>query len=554
MRDPDRSGKQKGPSLLLRCCFGIAIFLLWGLLTFLGLEVYERIRCYRAIKAYDGYVRLHVGNIPGMTRAPGNATQEASAPAPAPQSAAPSSTSAIPPVSPEPRGAIAALPPLDFPARPVPAESVRAFEEAFAQRTQENRAAVTAMRGDYFLRLDRNRRVLESYGEPRFEQYTLTFLRGTGQHFTPGQLCDAINSFTHMTQPARSEFDYLYSHYVLETTPRIGPDGTVEEAAFLLHDASCGTPFAVPESVSRSPEDSEWDIDMFRYKRDFHRSTVITNHFGFKDHDVALPKPKGLFRIVCVGGSTTEEGDIQAPRYTSMLQESMDAHFGPGTVEVLNCGICGGDSYLELRRVMDYLALEPDLILHYNAVNDMALRHIPVFCARVETWQRMLRSSYFLNHLFNRAFLPPDEQIIAYLKDTTLRNLRGMACAARAHGAGIAFCSFAYPDPALLNREERNYLDVNLRSSWIVSGGKYPDYPTYCLLMNLYAQQVQSMCAELGLPYIPVAENFHAGMDHFQDVCHSTPKGMRRKAGIIAAYLIPYIERVRREAPASPTQ
>ena len=101
---------------------------------------------------------------------------------------------------------------------------------------------------------------------------------------------------------------------------------------------------------------------------------------GLRGGDVALPKARGTYRIVCIGGSTTYCTEIRedSATYPAQLEHMLRERYGHEQVEVLNAGVGGWSSWeclidLELR----LLDLEPDLLVVYHGINDVYPRFVP---------------------------------------------------------------------------------------------------------------------------------------------------------------------------------
>lgn len=100
------------------------------------------------------------------------------------------------------------------------------------------------------------------------------------------------------------------------------------------------------------------------------------NSLGYRGEEVVVPKPDGVYRIVAIGGSTTYGGGVDDYRqaYPYLLQQYLNER-GYENVEVVNAGVGGyrtWESLINLQfRVLD---LEPDLIIIYHAINDIAPR------------------------------------------------------------------------------------------------------------------------------------------------------------------------------------
>ena len=100
------------------------------------------------------------------------------------------------------------------------------------------------------------------------------------------------------------------------------------------------------------------------------------NALGFRGDEIEMAKPEGSFRIATLGGSTTYSAGVQdyTQSYPYLLQQELNAA-GHEEVEVLNAGVF---SYSTLESVinlqMRVMPLEPDMIIVYHGVNDVAPR------------------------------------------------------------------------------------------------------------------------------------------------------------------------------------
>jgi len=123
--------------------------------------------------------------------------------------------------------------------------------------------------------------------------------------------------------------------------------------------------------------------DFHRYleyypKPNWSRGKNKHNSLGYRGDEIDIPKPKGEFRIVCMGGSTTYTGKVEdyTLAYPALLEKELRAK-GYDNVKVINSGIDGWSSYESLinfeLRVLD---LEPDMIIIYHATNDIHPRFV----------------------------------------------------------------------------------------------------------------------------------------------------------------------------------
>lgn len=101
------------------------------------------------------------------------------------------------------------------------------------------------------------------------------------------------------------------------------------------------------------------------------------NSLGFRtSKEVVMPKPKGVFRVFVIGGSTVYGGFNDKWIMSSYLEKELSA-FIPN-VEVINAGVVGYASESELilleTKVLD---LDPDLVVVFDGRNDIYYSTIP---------------------------------------------------------------------------------------------------------------------------------------------------------------------------------
>lgn len=320
-----------------------------------------------------------------------------------------------------------------------------------------------------------------------------------------------------------------------------GTRGTIETNFQAMEDA-----FHHISGVGVFIGSSMWEVAVFKYRKNTtqylgaHKYHI--NNVGFRDDDVTLPKPPGVYRIVCIGASTTAEGYTNKLTYPSLLEARLRKQFGEDKIEVINCGVIGIHSDGEVKRIPDYLALQPDLIIHYNFINDTLslffgwVRPSDSSAPLLKRFKWLLRKSWFAYRHFNTWLWAPDAEFREAMRQTTVGNLRTLCLAAREAQVDVAVCSFAYPDVAHLSNDERRYYDACLARTF----GPGPDggrgvlnAATYAHLVDLYNDEVRALCRDEGFLYVPVAENLKGGTEYFYDACHCYLAGIDRKAEIV---------------------
>ncbi len=321
--------------------------------------------------------------------------------------------------------------------------------------------------------------------------------------------------------------------------PMKDASGAVKTVACALNNIT-GLPLT--EALARQQDTSKnpmWKDPWFEYRKNAHLSDKWhTNNFGFRDRDIQLPKPPGLFRILCIGGSTTEEGLTNDATYPKFLEQALREAFPGRAIEAINCGVVGLDSLGERRRTLDYVQLEPDLVIEYNAVNDICHGLFPEWNNKLIGWRAYVARSAFLTSWANGLLCPNRAVIDAGMEQVTFRNLRIMAGVFKQRGIPVAFCSFAYPDTNRMTRAGYDYMEWNLRTTW---QGVHFTFGTYCRLVDIYNAKLKTLCDEQGGLYLPFAEQFNGGIDLFGDITHMRPKGMALKAKAIVELLAPYL-------------
>lgn len=384
--------------------------------------------------------------------------------------------------------------------------------------------------------------LLESCGEPLIEQDLLRFVRGLRS--------DAV--WENVLQAIREGRDHLEErctltigtpvHYAI--TLKKVKDGESTHFVVIAQDINNQMPLEALHYGEVPGPESPWEIMFYRYKKNWSipdNTMLQTNEFGFRDHAITIPKPAGVYRIVCIGGSTTEEGNSTDATYPKIVERKLAQRFGTGRIEVINAGTCGTNTYNIRRRFGDFLALQPDLILFYGGVNDTTHLHSQFWLDAVPRWKKWARRSFIINRYFGFYLLPGAEELSSYMRDTTYRNLLSMRHAARKQGVEMAWCSFAYPTLHWYDMRAKNYYDINMRDVW--HGQGLINFRAYCRVTDVFNQTGRDIAQKEGVPWFPVAEQFVAGADHFFDICHMTPQGLELKTDIFSGLIADYLQR-----------
>ncbi|MBU0604877.1 MAG: hypothetical protein KKH77_01160 [Candidatus Omnitrophica bacterium] len=104
----------------------------------------------------------------------------------------------------------------------------------------------------------------------------------------------------------------------------------------------------------------------------FHNFKIRINSLGFRGNEFSKIKPKGIYRIFCMGGSTTEGLEVEDGKdYPSVLQRKLSSFNLPVKAEVINAGFMGSSSAALLSLLKyDILKYQPDMVTFCEAFND----------------------------------------------------------------------------------------------------------------------------------------------------------------------------------------
>jgi hypothetical protein len=262
-----------------------------------------------------------------------------------------------------------------------------------------------------------------------------------------------------------------------------------------------------------------------------------TNSEGFRSAEIALPKPEGVFRILCVGGSTTVEGPRNDLTYPAMLEAMLRESLPGRAIEVVNCGVYTMDTGRDLEQFPRYLALEPDLIIVYNFINDLAA-HLPGRMAAEGPLKRAMRQSVFLLRNAPALTAPSESTLDAMFDETVLGNLQRIVALGAEAGVPVALSSFAYPTAVRESTEAADFLLAHSRRLW----GWSIDSRLYARITDRYNARLRAWCEAEGVPYAPVAEQVGGGLDAFTDICHMHLGAMEAKARVIHDAVLPLVE------------
>ena len=274
--------------------------------------------------------------------------------------------------------------------------------------------------------------------------------------------------------------------------------------------------------------------------------------------EVIIPKPEGLFRINCIGASTTGNYIFEGEKgysYPLELEKILQSHFKTKQIEVNNCGM-GGYTTAEIliKFFLDSIDSKPDMMVLYHAYNDLRPSLTPGFQSDYFHAFKSLSGVYYKlkwaskfpdiplalpNYILNR-FLPQNirHNLLAAVSkgsidlesefhgiETYRRNIENLIHVCKGNGIKLVFstyCHFLYPE---------------------IEGDK---------LQLKYREGVlgeNEVIRELAVKYdLPLVDNFNlipCEEQYFCDSVHFSPEGMRAIAENISKPIIEYVNSTR---------
>lgn len=282
------------------------------------------------------------------------------------------------------------------------------------------------------------------------------------------------------------------------------------------------------------------------------------NSLGYRGREIILPKPADVFRIVALGGSTTYTASVDDNQktFTRQLEKALNNQYGHQSVEVINAGVMGYNSWESLInlqfRVLD---LDPDLIIVYHGTNDVHTRLVAPQAykgdntGRRKQWTQppiplLFKYSFFLRIAAIKLNMFGPRKLAAvgeYTNATTYqghplkknlrsdpmelldknppiffkRNLISMAAIARAHNIDVILSSWAHT-PHI---------------------GDYASRPDYRRGFKEGNAIVREVADEMGVRFFDFAEHMPKDKKYWADGRHVNERGALAKARLFAAFI-----------------
>ena len=286
-----------------------------------------------------------------------------------------------------------------------------------------------------------------------------------------------------------------------------------------------------------------------------------TNNFRCKngpngDRDIAVPKPEGLIRVNCLGGSTTGNYIVYKDKsfsYPMELENILRMQFPDKEIEVNNFGQGAWTSAeLLINLLLVTMDTKPDIVIIYHAYNDLPVSLTPGFQSDYSHAKKSLGETFYLYRLasfiphfplafYNFFITKLFHQNIRYsllesvskgrvcleggFKGTATykRNIEYIINICNAHGIYVALSTFSH---YLYNEIKNNRLHKKYREGVILEN-----------------RAIRELAEKYSIPLVDNFSLVPSEDKYFVDSIHFTPEGMNLLARNISSSVIEFIKR-----------
>lgn len=256
-----------------------------------------------------------------------------------------------------------------------------------------------------------------------------------------------------------------------------------------------------------------------------------------------IPKPPGVFRIVCLGGSTTE--GLKAKGYPVALATMLEEKYPSETIEVINAGKYFYSTQHSIIQYLFYLKeLEPDLIILFHGVNDLITSFtMPPFSSHPfrrdyghffgplayirypRTFEDFLSGFFYADLLRPNLKPAPFPEFIS--QHSFRRNLETIIHITESEGIPLILSNQAHcyslqgdSDPGFLRFQRYFLVDTN----------HFADEKSWYNGMELFNRIAKETAEKFSVPFVDQSKAFNGRRDLFRESIHMTPEGTQLKA------------------------
>ena len=285
----------------------------------------------------------------------------------------------------------------------------------------------------------------------------------------------------------------------------------------------------------------------------FYAPYLRTNNFRYingpnGDRDIIVPKPQNLYRINCIGGSTTQtclSSGNKNYSYPMELEKILKSKFSRD-IEVNNCGVGGYNSAdLLVRFVLQTIDTKPDLVVINHARNDIESYLKPNFSSDYSHSRKNIGEAYWKFLIGSKI---PDVPIkfINFLKNKWFpsKDVRNTVLETVSRGNIDPKIDFS-PGLKIYERNLQNIINLCLNNNIDVVLCTYPFYlhskikndSIYILYEKIVIEEnkiMKKLAEKNNLKLVDSYSLIPKEDSNFVDSVHFTPKGMNLLAKSIS--------------------
>ncbi|MFC1705130.1 SGNH/GDSL hydrolase family protein [Nanoarchaeota archaeon] len=284
-----------------------------------------------------------------------------------------------------------------------------------------------------------------------------------------------------------------------------------------------------------------------------------SNSWGLRGAEFSIKKPRDTIRIVCLGASTTEGSQSDNETYPFFLEQELGKVYSEGNIEVINAGhhAMGVDDLLEILK-LKVLPLQPDVVIYYQAANDMQVNDFlsgidcKVGWPKGECWLHNSSAAYrwiidhsaafvYFSELFGDKSIPeqmPHTFDISPPKPSAEHyeeSLRMIVNETLNNGSKIILSSFitiAHEGFEIQYKENPSIFNDLYKKWYPITSSEFEQIFTY------FNKKSAEVAYEFDVPYADVAAKFPKELRYFSyDLIHFTPEGNQLLAKLFAEQL-----------------
>ena len=281
------------------------------------------------------------------------------------------------------------------------------------------------------------------------------------------------------------------------------------------------------------------------------------NSRGFRGAEPAIPKPKGLFRVVLLGGSTFFDPELRyEDTYGRQLELELGKALAPRQAEVQCAAVSAYNSEHSLiRYAADAIDLDADVVLVMDSVNDVYLNTFRPFRRDYGTYPgvgpqhlhqgfrdrtRLVDTlGFFARYVLFSDFRRPDDfraDDVVPDPEPFVRNLRSIVVLGRSRGQRVVLCTL--PHRFRLDGPEADRVPGEAALRNFFNGAPLPGFVWFSRYMAVFNDKVRALAAEEGLPVLDFQRDVPPTKELFIDEIHVSSQGARLEAELATKFLL----------------